>query len=154
VFAHNGWYPGYGTAFFFAFGSSYNVVDGLISVGNVGRGLSFAWEGDAKNQVTNFVAYSNGGGDISAGVDTANNYVHGNYGLDAISGSDIADRNHLARVCGLNGLVAAEVKGPPFAKSTDLRPYEVTTTRANDTHLIESYRGADGFVRVFVKRFL
>jgi hypothetical protein len=154
IFTHNGWGDSSGTGFFVAFGSSYNVIDGLISVGNVGRGLSFAYEGDAKNQVTNYVAYSNGGGDISTGLDTANNYVQGNYGLDALSGSDYSDRNHLERVCGLNGLVAAEVKGPPFAKSTDLRPFEVTTTRANDTHLIESYRGEDGFVRVFVKRFI
>jgi hypothetical protein len=154
IFTLNGWAEGSGTGLFVSFGSSYNVIDGLVSAGNVGRGLSFAWEGDAKNQITNYVAYANAGGDISAGVDTANNYVHGNYGLDAISGSDISYRNHLERVCGLNGLVAAEVKGPPFAKSTDLRPYEVTTTRANDTHLIESYRGADGFVRVFVKRFI
>jgi hypothetical protein len=154
VFTLGGVLPASGTGFYLSFASADNIVSNLVSVGNTGIGLAFSQTGDDRNQVTGYVAYANGGTDVGITSASTNNYIHGMYEWHNTAVADLTVQNHLVRIGGTRGLIAAEVKGIPFPQTADLRPYELTTTRVNDTHLVESYRGTDNAVRVFVKRFI
>lgn len=154
VFVGGGWGDSTGSGIFVSFGSAHNIIDGLVTVGNHGIGLSFSQAGDDNNQITGLLAYANEGTDIGIVSPVTGNYISGNFEWNDGAGADLPGQNTLSRVCGNRGLTAYTPRGPPFAATTDLKPYELAVTRANNTHLIESYRGADGNVRVFVKEYI
>jgi hypothetical protein len=143
---------GYG--FFFSFGSHRNILNGLVAVGNGGIGLAYSQTGDDHNQVYGYLAHTNALTDIGITSPATNNFIQGNYEwVDSPTNSDLTLQNHIVRVGGTRGLVTATPQGPPIVATTDLRLYEVTTVRANNTHLIDYYRGSDGNVRFSARQF-